>query len=45
MKDLLQQNQARVTRRALFGSTAGGVGTAALALRASPHRYLGPNAW
>ena len=31
MKDLLQQNQARVTRRALFGSTAGGVGTAALA--------------
>jgi hypothetical protein len=31
MFDLLQQNHARVTRRSLFGSTAGGVGTAALA--------------
>ena len=31
MEDLLQQNVARVNRRALFGSMAGGVGTAALA--------------
>jgi hypothetical protein len=42
MEDLLQQNVARVNRRALFGSMAGGVGTAALASLLGREATAGP---
>jgi hypothetical protein len=42
MEDLLQQNVARVNRRALFGSLAGGVGTAALASLLGREAAAGP---
>ena len=42
MEDLLQQNVARVNRRALFGSMAGGGGTAALASLLGREATAGP---